>query len=382
MNVYLVGGAVRDELLGLPVRERDWVVVGATEAEVAAAGFRRVDAAFPVYLHPETGEEYALARRETKTGPGYKGFVVEAGPDVTLEEDLARRDLTINAMARDAAGAIHDPFGGRADLDAGLLRHVTPAFVEDPVRVLRAARFAAVLGRWGFRVAHATHGLMKCMAAGEDLRHVAPARLWREMRGALAAEQPWRFFEVLAACGALPRLLPELAGHLPPRAPHVGEDPPAALQNLRRIASSDSELDARFAALMLGPVLAGLDVQRLRQELPADGVCYDRLAHCREVCQALPALAQAQPVALVAFLNRQRAFSRPERLERSLRVCVTVCGEPLAGAAARVRGALAAARGVDAAALAADGLRGLALRHALDVRRAAAVDAAAAVADS
>jgi len=161
MKIYLVGGAVRDRLLGLPVEERDWVVTGATEQEMAALGYQQVDADFPVFLHPESGEEYALARREVKTGPGYKGFRIETGPDVTLEEDLARRDLTINAMAEADDGTLIDPYGGRDDLEAGLLRHVTPAFVEDPVRLPRVARFAAKLAGYGFRVAHDTFTLME-----------------------------------------------------------------------------------------------------------------------------------------------------------------------------------------------------------------------------
>ena len=154
MKIFLVGGAVRDRLLGLPVGERDWVVVGATEKEMLAQGFTRLDRDFPVFAHPETGEEYALARTETKTGPGYKGFEVYAGPDVGLEDDLRRRDLTINAVAEAEDGELVDPFGGRQDLDDGLLRHVSPAFVEDPVRLLRIARFAARFGGFGFRIAH------------------------------------------------------------------------------------------------------------------------------------------------------------------------------------------------------------------------------------
>ncbi len=208
MKVYLVGGAVRDRLLGLAVGERDWVVVGATEAEMLRAGFVKVPAEFPVYHHPETGEEHALARVETKTGPGHRGFEVYAGPEITLEQDLRRRDLTINAMAEDADGRLIDPFHGRADLDAGLLRHVSPAFDEDPLRVLRVARFAARLGRWGFRVAHGTHQLMRYMSAGVDLRTLPAERVWQELEKALAEEQPWRFVEVLHRCGALGILVP------------------------------------------------------------------------------------------------------------------------------------------------------------------------------
>ncbi|MCB1904166.1 MAG: rhodanese, partial [Gammaproteobacteria bacterium] len=197
MKIYLVGGAVRDRLLGLPVRDRDWVVVGATEAEMLQQGFRRADSDFPVFLHPQSGEEYALARRETKTGPGYRGFSIEAGPEITLEQDLIRRDLTINAIAEDEAGNLIDPFAGQQDLAAGVLRHVSPAFVEDPLRLLRVARFAARLGRWGFRLSHTTHGLMQRMAASEELATLRGERLWQEMKQALAEDQPWRFFQVL-----------------------------------------------------------------------------------------------------------------------------------------------------------------------------------------
>ena len=170
MKIYLVGGAVRDGLLGLPVSERDYLVVGATEQQMLDLGYRRLDVAFPVFLHPETGDEYALARCECKSGPGYKGFEVDAGPHITLEQDLARRDLTVNALARDETGNLIDLFHGREHLDEGLLRHITPAFDEDPVRLLRAARFAAKLGRWGFRVAHGTFALMQRMARRDEYK--------------------------------------------------------------------------------------------------------------------------------------------------------------------------------------------------------------------
>ncbi|MES9949945.1 MAG: multifunctional CCA tRNA nucleotidyl transferase/2'3'-cyclic phosphodiesterase/2'nucleotidase/phosphatase [Candidatus Thiodiazotropha sp.] len=211
MKIYLVGGAVRDRLLDLVVNERDWVVVGSTPDEMLDAGFRRADSEFPVFLHPETGEEYALARTEVKTATGYKGFQVEYGPHITLEQDLLRRDLTINAMAMTERGDLIDICGGRDDLDSGLLRHITDAFAEDPVRLLRIARFAAKLGCWGFRVAHGTHALMKKMALSDDLMSLNAERIWREMKGAFSTPQPWRFFEVLHRCGALQRLLPELA---------------------------------------------------------------------------------------------------------------------------------------------------------------------------
>lgn len=238
MKTYLVGGAVRDRLLSLDVIERDWVVVGATPEEMLAAGFQPADSEFPVYLHPRTGEEYALARTEVKTGAGYKGFQVDYGPHISLEQDLLRRDLTINAMAMDDNGDLIDICGGREDLENGMLRHITSAFCEDPVRLLRIARFAAKLGCWGFRVAHPTHALMKQMARSDDLLSLNAERVWREMRRAFATPQPWRFFEVLHRCGALGRLLPELAGglHSAGHAEKGGRDDMAPLKRVVKIS--------------------------------------------------------------------------------------------------------------------------------------------------
>lgn len=211
MKVYLVGGAVRDQLLELPYKERDWVVVGATPEEMLAQGYRRADRDFPVFLHPQSGEEYALARTEVKAAPGYKGFELSYGPEVTLEQDLLRRDLTINALAMDESGRVIDVCEGQKDLQAGLLRHITPAFTEDPLRLLRIARFAAKLGCWGFRVAHGTHALMKQMATTVELETLSAERFLKEMSRAMGEPQPWRFFEVLQRCGALQKLLPEVA---------------------------------------------------------------------------------------------------------------------------------------------------------------------------
>ena len=203
MQTYLVGGAVRDELLGRPVGERDWVVVGATPDALLARGFRQVGKDFPVFLHPQSGEEYALARTERKTGPGYHGFVTYFSPEVTLEEDLARRDLTINAMARALDGTLVDPYGGRADLERRVLRHVSPAFVEDPLRVLRVARFAARFAPVGFSIAPATLTLMSRIAASGELRALAAERVWQETQRALGERAPRVYFETLRACGAL-----------------------------------------------------------------------------------------------------------------------------------------------------------------------------------
>jgi len=208
MHSYIVGGAVRDRLLGLPVQDRDWVVVGAKPEALLAQGYVAVGADFPVFLHPETKEEYALARTERKTAPGYHGFAFHASPEVTLEEDLLRRDLTVNAMAEDADGALVDPWGGARDLEARVLRHVSPAFAEDPVRILRVARFAARFA--DFTVAAETNALMQQMVVAGEADALVPERVWREVSRGLMEARPSRMFEVLRACGALARVLPEV----------------------------------------------------------------------------------------------------------------------------------------------------------------------------
>ena len=209
INIYLVGGAVRDELLGLPVTERDWVVVGATPDELLGRGFRPVGKDFPVFLHPDTREEYALARTERKTAPGYHGFSFDAAPEVTLEDDLLRRDLTINAMARDARGRLIDPYHGARDLEARWLRHVSPAFAEDPVRILRLARFSARYAPLGFRIAPETLDLMRTMVASGEVDHLVPERVWAETVRALGESQPGRFIQTLRDCGALAPIFPK-----------------------------------------------------------------------------------------------------------------------------------------------------------------------------
>jgi len=210
MKVYEVGGAVRDSLLGLAVTETDHVVIGATPQQMLEQGYRQVGRDFPVFLHPQTNEEYALARTERKSGGGHTGFAVHAAPDVTLEEDLSRRDLTINAMARDANGEIVDPYGGRSDLEARILRHVSPAFVEDPLRVLRVARFAARFSGLGFSVAGSTLGLMRRIAASGELELLSAERVWQETEKALRTDRPQVFFQTLRSCDALGRIFPEI----------------------------------------------------------------------------------------------------------------------------------------------------------------------------
>jgi len=254
VQIYLVGGAVRDRLLGLPVVDRDYVVVGATPHEMVARGYKPVGADFPVFLHPQTKEEYALARTERKSGHGYKGFTVYAAPDVTLEDDLRRRDLTINAMAEDSAGHLIDPFGGATDLRDGVLRHVSPAFGEDPVRILRVARFAARYAKWGFRVAHETNRLMRSMVESGEIDHLVPERVWSELERALGEEKPSRFFIVLRRCGALARLFPEidaLFGVPQPENHHPEVDTGVhAMMVLDTAARLSADTVVRFAALM------------------------------------------------------------------------------------------------------------------------------------
>jgi len=210
MEVYLVGGAVRDRLLGRTVKERDWVVVGAKPAELEARGYRAVGKDFPVFLHPQTHEEYALARLERKIGPGYRGFETQFSPDVTLAQDLRRRDLTINAIAESESGELIDPYGGRRDIEARQLRHVSDSFTEDPVRILRVARFAARFATLGFHVADETLELMRAMVASREVDALVPERVWQETERALAEERPEVYFETLRACGALAAIFPEI----------------------------------------------------------------------------------------------------------------------------------------------------------------------------
>ena len=254
MQIYKVGGCVRDELLGLPVKDRDWVVVGATPQDMLAAGYKPVGKDFPVFLHPQTHEEYALARTERKTAPGYTGFAFHAAPDVSLEDDLKRRDLTINAMAQTESGELIDPYHGREDLDRRVLRHVSLAFMEDPVRILRVARFAARLAAFNFQVAEDTLQLMRDMIANGEVDALVPERVWQETVRALGEATPTRFFDVLRDCGALARLFPDLDrlyGVPQPEEHHpeidTGVHTMLVLQQAARL-SNDPKI--RFAALV------------------------------------------------------------------------------------------------------------------------------------
>jgi tRNA nucleotidyltransferase (CCA-adding enzyme) len=375
MQVYLVGGAVRDELLGHAVAERDWVVVGATPAELERAGYRAVGREFPVFLHPQTHEEYALARLERKVAPGYRGFVAEFSPAVTLEQDLQRRDLTINAMARDGAGTIIDPYGGRADLDARVLRHVSPAFAEDPVRILRVARFAARFAELGFTVAPATLELMRTMVRSGEADALVSERVWRELELALATDNPERAFEVLQQCGALELLLPELA-----RCPAL----PAALAALHRataITSAEGEPDtaARWAALLADLPAGEIAALCARLRVPAEhrdlAVLAARLG-ARVRAAGRPQLELAgDPEWLLSLLEQADAWRRPERFERWLevwRACALAASLPpatVAGFAARLEAAQRAGAAVHLAAAELRSLRGVAIGALLRERR-------------
>ncbi len=341
-QIYLVGGAVRDELLGLPVRERDWVVVGADPDYLLSRGYRQVGADFPVFLHPQNGDEYALARRERKSGHGYHGFAVDFAPDVSLAEDLERRDLTVNAIARDADGNLVDPCGGLADLENRWLRHVSPAFAEDPLRVLRAARFHARLGPLGFRVADETLALMREMTASGELDTLTPERVWLEIRKALETERPSLFIRSLKACGALRVILPEVDAlfGVPQRAEYhpeidTGDHLCLALDMAARL---NAPTESRFGVLLhdLGKGITPADVLpshrgHERAGLPlVAAVCrryrvpkpYRRLAE--RVCEhhlRCHRILQARPATVLKLLEQLDVFRRRAEFEWFLTAC-------------------------------------------------------------
>ena len=374
VKIYRVGGAVRDELLGRPVADRDWVVVGATPETLIASGFKPVGRDFPVFLHPETREEYALARTERKHGRGYRGFEFFASPDVTLEEDLRRRDLTINAMARDEDGTLIDPFGGEADLRAGLLRHVSPAFVEDPLRVLRVARFAA---RFGFAVVPETATLMRSLVASGELAELQAERVWQELARGLMEPQPSRMLAVLRECGALRAILPEVdalygAGRRSRRAPPADAGVRLA-QALDYAAARAHPLPVRYAVLAhdLGGA-AGARAAAKQRRMPARSVrlaeqlsarlkvpveCRDAARLAARWCGAIDRVSELPGAKLLDLLTAADALRRPERLDTLLDACESVAlSRPGASAAYVpadfVRAALGIVKRVDAAAVA------------------------------
>ncbi len=398
---YLVGGAVRDRLLGQPEGDRDWVVVGSTPEDMVAAGFRPVGADFPVFLHPVTNEEYALARTERKSGRGYKGFVFHAGPEVTLDEDLRRRDFTVNAMAIDAEGRLIDPWGGQADLEARVLRHVSPAFAEDPLRVLRAARFMARFAPLGFRVADETIELMRAMVRDGEIDHLVPERVWQELRRALVEARPSAFLQTLRACGALVRILPEVEAlygvpQRPEYHPEVdtgihtemvidqcpllapGDDAvayAALVHDLGKGLTPPAEWPRHVAheARGIGPVRAvsaRIKVPREHRDL-ALIVCEHHLVMHR--------LLEVRPGTLLSLLERLDGFRKPERVARFALACEADARGRLGleerayPQRAHLLAALAVARQVDPRAFVERGLEGPAIAQALHQARVEAI---------
>jgi tRNA nucleotidyltransferase (CCA-adding enzyme) len=342
MQVYLVGGAVRDALLGLPVKERDWVVVGGTREDLLRMKYREVGRDFPVFLHPDTHEEHALARLERKVAPGYRGFTVEFGPDVTLEEDLARRDLTINAIAQAADGTLVDPYGGRRDIESRTLRHVSEAFIEDPVRVLRVARFAARFAPLGFKVAEETLDLMRSMVVRHEVDALVPERVWQETEKALRESAAGTFFRVLRECGALAAVFPEidaLFGVPQPARWHPEIDTGVhTLMALDQAAALSADTRVRFAALVhdLGKAVtpraewpshrgheersvALIETLAGRLRVPADH--RDLAVIVARYHGIVHRAFELKPSTLLDFMERADAFRRPDRFDQALLAC-------------------------------------------------------------
>lgn len=342
MQVYLVGGAVRDEQLGLPVTERDWCVVGATPDDLLSQGYRQVGKDFPVFLHPDSNEEYALARTERKTAAGYHGFEFDTSPSVTIEADLGRRDFTINALAKDENGELIDPYHGMADIENRLIRHVSPAFAEDPVRILRAAKFAARLETLGFRIAPETRDMMRAMVAEGEADALVPDRVWKETAAALAGPRPRLYFESLRACGALHVVFPEVDALFgvpqPPKwHPEIdtGLHTMLVLEEATRLSDA---IEVRFAALVhdLGkgsttadklpshPGHEGRGVAMIRamaERLPISRACRDLGIIAAEYHTHCHRAAELRPDTVVKVLERVDAFRRPERFEQFLLSC-------------------------------------------------------------
>lgn len=392
MKIYEVGGAVRDRLLGIPVTDIDWVVVGASAERMLADGYRPVGSDFPVFLHPQTGEEYALARTERKSGRGYGGFVFHASPDVTLEEDLSRRDLTINAMAEDAEGRIIDPYGGQQDLHDRLLKHVSPAFIEDPLRVLRVARFAARYAGLGFRVAEPTLQLMRQLSESGELQALTAERSWKEISRALLEAHPHVFIQVLRDCGALEQLLPEvdaLFGVPQPPAHHPEIDTGVhTLSVLEQAARHEQPLTVRWACLLhdLGkgttrPSEWPRHIAHEQRGVKLIKAVNERFKVPKD-CQELAVLVgeyhthghralELKPSTLLELLQNFDVYRRPQRFEDFIMACEMDARGRL-GFEAReypqadyLRGAAAAARGVAVQPLVAQGFKGQALGEAL-----------------
>jgi tRNA nucleotidyltransferase (CCA-adding enzyme) len=338
-SIYCVGGAVRDRLLGLPVRDHDWVVVGSTPEEMAARGFKPVGSDFPVFLHPDTHEEYALARTERKTAAGYKGFNVYASPDVTLEQDLLRRDFTVNAIAEDADGKLIDPYNGQADLKAGILRHVSDAFAEDPVRILRGARFAA---RFGFTFAPETLALMRSMVTNGEVDALVAERVWQELARGLMEKHPSRFFTTLRECGALKKILPEVdALYGVPQPAHYHPEIDCGVHVMMVIddtAKHERPLEVRFAALghdlgkattpedtlprHIGHEQRSVDLlNKLCERLRVPGECRDLALLVAQYHSHVHKARELRADTIVKVFDRCDLWRKPERFAQILLAC-------------------------------------------------------------
>ena len=369
MKTYRVGGSVRDELLGLAVTDRDYVVVGATPESLVDKGFRPVGRDFPVFLHPVTQEEYALARTERKTAPGYQGFAFHAAPDVTLEQDLARRDFTVNAMAMDEAGSLIDPYHGADDLKAKLLRHVGPAFAEDPVRILRGARFAA---RFGFAIAPETLALMRAMTASGEVDALVPERVWQELARGLMEARPLEMLRVLDACGAFAKVLPELVSAAAPF-----DAGAANFKALQQAALLDLSLPARFAALTgtLDESLAARLAERIRVPKDCRDLSLVYLRHAETFARA----ATLDALALTELIQGADGLRQEARFLSLIAVVQLFSAQSTTDAKAaskRLLTALAGARGVDAGAIARQHAEPQAIAAAVKAARVSAVTAA------
>ena len=400
MEVYLVGGAVRDQQLGLPVKERDWCVVGATPDDLRDLGYKPVGNDFPVFLHPETGEEYALARTERKTAAGYHGFAFHTSPDVTIEDDLSRRDLTINAMALDANGQLIDPFHGLADIESRTLRHVSGAFAEDPVRILRAAKFAARFHKLGFRIADQTVTLMRKMVLDGEADALVPERVWKETEAALAGPDPRVFFEALRECDALAIVFPEieaLFGIPQPEKWHPEIDCGIhTLMVLEQAERLTEDADVRFAALVhdLGKATTAKDmlpkhtghelrsvklVKSLSKRLQIPAAFRELGCLAAEFHAHAHRAFELRSSTVLKVLNRTDAFRRPERFQKFLLACEadsrgrTGFEDRPYPQADYLRAAQEAASGVDISDLTNSELTGREIGEEIDARRLRAI---------
>jgi tRNA nucleotidyltransferase (CCA-adding enzyme) len=396
MQIFLVGGAVRDQLLNLPVTERDWVVVGASAEALLAQGFKPVGKDFPVFLHPQTQEEYALARQERKTAPGYGGFSFDTSASVTLEEDLLRRDLTINAMAQDADGKIIDPYGGQADLAARQLRHVSAAFAEDPLRILRIARFSARYHYLGFCIADETRQLMREIVCAREVDHLVPERVWKETARALHERNPEVYFQVLRDCGALARIMPELDAlfGVPQRAEFHPEIDTGihSLMSLSQACTLSDSTAVRFASLIhdLGKALTSADllprhhgheqaglapIKSLAKRLALPRDILELALLCAEFHTHCHRAFELTPQTLCTLFQRLDAFRRPDRLALFC-LCCEADARGRTGFEARpypqadyLRQGLHLCQQISIDELMAEGLRDAALGQALHLRR-------------